>query len=241
MRSPHKEYFRHYSLTDPAYNIARIAGKSIREGASRYFSGKMLEIGCGTKAKALLVGEYVEEHVGLDHQDSQHDKSNVDLFGSAYDIPADDNSFDCVLSTAVLEHLEEPQKALNEAFRIPTPGGHAIYTIPLFWHLHEEPRDFFRYTKWGLRYLFENAGFEIIELKALSGFWITFGSGLAYYLHSFSWKPLKYLIRLFTIIGNFIFFAFDKIDKKLHPITERWTWTYFVVAKKPAKIPEGVL
>jgi len=180
-----KQYYKKYPISNPAFLVVRIAGKYIKDRAKRYFSGKMIEIGCGDKAKGCLVGEYVEEHIGLDHEESPHDKSNVDLVGSAYEIPKQDESFDCVLSTAVLEHLEEPQQALDEAYRVLKTGGYAIYTAPFFWHLHEEPRDFFRYTKFGLDHVFKKSGFEIVEIKPLSGFWITFGSELNYYINSY--------------------------------------------------------
>ncbi len=38
--------------------------------------------------------------------------------GSAYSLPYKDNSFDLVLCSEVLEHLEDPQKALKELFRV---------------------------------------------------------------------------------------------------------------------------
>ena len=58
----------------------------------------------------------------------------------------------------------------------------AIYTIPHIWHLHEEPRDFYRFTKHGIRYLFTKVGFEVEEITPLSGFWVTWGTMLAYYV-----------------------------------------------------------
>ena len=85
---------------------------------------------------------YVTEHVGLDHENTLHNKSKIDLFGTAYDIPAEVEHFDTFLCTAVFERLEEPDKAIREAKRILKKGGYAIYTVPLFWHIHEEPRDF---------------------------------------------------------------------------------------------------
>ena len=112
-----KEYYKKHPIISPSYLVARIAGEHIRDRASKYFSGNMIEIGCGDKTKGHLVGEYVEKHIGLDHQDCLHDISNIDLIGTAYEIPGKDESFDCILSTAVLEHLEDPQKALSEAFR----------------------------------------------------------------------------------------------------------------------------
>ncbi len=52
-----------------------------------------------------------------------HDKFKIDLFGTAYDIPVKDEHFDTVLCTAVLEHLEEPDKAIKEANRVLKRGG----------------------------------------------------------------------------------------------------------------------
>lgn len=94
------------------------------------------------------------------------------FFGSAYEIPAEDDAFDSALCTAVLEHLEEPESAIRECHRVLKPGACAVYTVPFIWHLHEEPRDFFRYSRYGLEYLFKKVGFEIVELEALSGFWV---------------------------------------------------------------------
>lgn len=57
----------------------------------------------------------------MDHFDTLHDKSNIDLFGTAYSISVDDASFDSALCTAVLEHLEEPELALRECYRAAFP------------------------------------------------------------------------------------------------------------------------
>lgn len=38
--------------------------------------------------------------------------------GSVYDLPYKDNSFDSIICTEVLEHLEEPAKALREMLRV---------------------------------------------------------------------------------------------------------------------------
>lgn len=224
-----KRYFAAVKITNPAHRAYRIASRRIRKAAEQHFRGRMLEIGCGSKTKALLVGDLVAEHIGLDHPDTPHDKSNIDLFGTAYDIPAENDSFDCILSTAVLEHLEEPEQALREAFRVLKPGGYAIYTAPLFWHVHEEPRDFYRYTSYGLDYLFRKAGFQILELAALSGFGVTFFTELNYFLTKFRKGPLFLLVDAAIIFNNMIAPVFDL--GKLRD--ERFTWMYLVLARKP--------
>lgn len=109
-----------------------------------------------------------------------------------------------------------------------------MYTIPLFWHLHEEPRDFYRYTKFGIQYLFEKVGFEIVELKSLSGFWVTFGSEFNYYISSLARGPLRILVKpvIAITINNLLFLALDIMDRKINRGTEKWSWMYLVVARE---------
>lgn len=205
----------------------RIGAKLIHNAAQKYLKGKLLDIGCGSKYKHLLIGDFVTEYIGLDHEHSPHNLEKVDIMGTAYDIPEKSDSFDSILCTAVLEHLEEPEQALCEAYRVLKSGGYAVYTIPLFWHLHEEPRDFYRFTKHGIRYLFEKTGFELVEIKASSGFWVTFGSEFNYYINRFKRGPLKLIIPLIIILNNLICLTLEKIDKP-----EEFTWMYLVVVKK---------
>lgn len=132
-----------------------------------------------------------------------------------------------------MEHLEEPERAIRECYRLLKPGGVAVYGVPFIWHLHEEPRDFFRYTKYGLQYLFEKVGFEIIELNALSGLWVTFGQLLVYNLYRVNRGPLRWL-RIIDAVGvliQLVSYVLDRVDK-----TEEWTWMYIIVARKPVSV-----
>jgi SAM-dependent methyltransferase len=197
---------------------------------AKHLKGRLVDIGCGTKPFKDVFSVYVTEHVGVDHEGTLHDRSGIDLFGTAYQIPAADSSFDSAICTAVLEHLEEPERALRECYRILKSGGIAVYTAPFIWHLHEEPRDFFRFSKYGLKYLFEKAGFDVQEIRALSGFWVTFGQLFVYNIYRFNVGPLRWLgvIPVLGLSVQTIAYLLDKIDK-----TEQWTWMYLVVAKKP--------
>lgn len=210
--------------------VNRIVERALSRVAPQYLSGRLIDIGCGTKPYSTLLAPYIIEHVGIDHEGTLHDKTRVDLFGSAYHLPVGDSSFDCALCTAVLEHLEEPEIALRECHRALRPGGYAVYTVPFIWHLHEEPRDFYRFSKYGLKYLFEKTGFKIVEIKPLSGFWVTFGQLLVYNLYRFNRGPLRWF-RIMDALGmliQFVAYGLDRIDK-----TEQWTWMYLVVARKP--------
>ena len=71
----------------------------------------------------MLAGQ-LEEHIGVGtHQCTLHEKSSVDLWGTAYAIPVESDSFDSALCTAVMEHLEEPEQALRECHRVLKAGG----------------------------------------------------------------------------------------------------------------------
>lgn len=206
-----------------------IHDRALKHFVSNYFEGRLIDIGCGTKPYQELLASYVTEHIGVDHQKTLYDKSTIDRFGTAYDLPAEDEEFDCALCTAVLEHLEEAKMALKECWRVLKRRGVAIYSVPFIWHLHEEPRDFYRFSKYGLKYLFEKAGFEIIEIKALSGFWVTFGQLFVYNIYRFNRGPLRFIpiIPAIGLIVQGISYLLDKIDK-----TEQWTWMYMVIARK---------
>ena len=93
--------------------INRVFEQKLRLFASRYCRGDLIDIGCGTKPYQALLAPYVTSHTGVDHEGTLHDKGNIDLFASAYDIPVEGATFDCAICTAVLEHLEERESLME--------------------------------------------------------------------------------------------------------------------------------
>lgn len=194
-----------------------IHDECLHDALKRFAKGKLIDIGCGEKPYVEMVKPYVIEHIGVDHEGTIHDKTNIDRIGTAYKIPAENGEFDSAICTAVLEHLEEPDEAIAECNRVLKTDGIAIYTTNLFWHVHEAPRDFYRYTKWGLMYLFEKNGFEIVELKPLSGFCVTFGQELIYYLWRFrrggKINPLYWIIPIIGMYIQGVCYLLNTIDR----------------------------
>jgi len=204
--------------------------KPLLKEAQRVFHGTLLDIGCGSKPYQSPMKSLVTHHFGLDYRDHQEGLARPDMLGTAYQLPLRANSVDSILSTSALEHLSHPLDALCEAFRVLRPGGYAIYTAPFIWHLHDEPHDYFRFSKYGLTQLFRESGFETIQIRALSGFWGTFGQLFVYYLYRFNIGPIKWL-HLMDVIGLFLqlaFYLLDALDR-----CEKWTCLYMVIAHKP--------
>jgi SAM-dependent methyltransferase len=91
-----------------------------------------------------------------------------DIVAPADKIPVEDQAFNAVLCTEVLEHVPAPWEVLSEFHRIIRPGGAVWITVPFTWPLHEQPHDYYRYTEFGLRHLLERAGFSQVEIAPLS-------------------------------------------------------------------------
>jgi SAM-dependent methyltransferase len=87
----------------------------------------------------------------------------VHIIGDAQALGIRDASFEVVLCTEVLEHLPEPQRAIDEIFRVLVPGGQLLLTTRFLFPIHDAPHDYFRFTKYGLRHLLRR--FEIVELQ----------------------------------------------------------------------------
>ncbi|MGB3081359.1 MAG: methyltransferase domain-containing protein [Candidatus Omnitrophota bacterium] len=211
--------------------IKKIVYDAIKKAAPKYACGVLLDIGCGEKPYESEFRPHVRDYIGLDHEKTIHDKSKIDIFTSAYDTTMEDNSVDTIICLSVLEHLERPLEAVSEMRRVLKSGGYAILTSPFFWHLHEEPRDFYRYTKYGIKYLLEENGFQIIELNPLTGFWVTFGQELVYYLWKFrkggKLNPLWWIVPTLGTLIQGVCYLLNKIDH-----SEGFTCAYLAIARK---------
>ena len=76
--------------------------------------------------------------------------------------------YDCVLSTQVLEHVEDPQGYLEECHRVLTPGGHLVLTTHGLFEDHACPYDYWRWTADGLKRLVGGVGLEVSSSKKMT-------------------------------------------------------------------------
>ena len=64
----------------------------------------------------------------------------------------------------VLEHTTNPLKAVNNIYKIINKGDFVLASVPFIFHIHDEPHDYFRFTKFGLKLLFKDfANVKIYE------------------------------------------------------------------------------
>lgn len=138
----------------------RLSGKLTRVTLERFISehattDRTLDIGAQNGPYA----RYFPNRIALDICRGQ----GVRILSDAQALAIADDAFEVVLCTEVLEHLREPQKAIDECFRVLSPGGRLLLTTRFLFPIHDAPHDYFRFTKYGLRYLLRR--FEILEMR----------------------------------------------------------------------------
>ena len=106
------------------------------------------------------------------------------------------NYFDTVIATHFLEHVVDPQKAVNEIYRVLKKEGICIISAPFIEHYHPNPKDYYRFSYDSLSHLFRKFGkVEIYHHgNKLQSIWQIFNIGVVKILLNF-FNPLIYLIK----------------------------------------------
>ncbi|GAA2533785.1 class I SAM-dependent methyltransferase [Mycolicibacterium diernhoferi] len=151
--------------------VASLVADFYQRTLPKWVSGDLVDLGCG---KAPLLGAYREHCSSIvlaDWANSLHENPLLDIvIDLNKPLQAFENeSFDVVVLSDVLEHIAEPSNLLSEISRILKPGGRLILNVPFLYQLHETPHDYFRYTQYALDRLIEKAGLEVKELVPLGG------------------------------------------------------------------------
>ena len=171
------------SLFDPAFLHWHYFTKNLT-WASRYATGTLVDLGCGTKPFARFFA--VERYFGLDvpffSGGIETTPATPDLYGNACVLPLCSQSVQTVAAFQILEHVTQPAALLREAVRVLVDGGVLVLTCPQAYPIHGHPHDYYRYTSNGLRYLLEEAGCEVVRLERNGSFGAYLGLMINVYL-----------------------------------------------------------
>ena len=110
----------------------------------------------GKEAVVLNLGS------GPHHVGGRTDIINVDLYAfpeadivaDATNLPIQSDSVDFIINTAMLEHVQTPEKIINEMHRVLKAGGGFICYVPFMAPFHAAPHDFHRWTIEGAKNYF---------------------------------------------------------------------------------------
>lgn len=190
--------------------------------------GSILDLGGGLRldrrggkvndGNARRYGEYLERPTVHFIVSDYTNKYAPDTVEDIHALTFADDSFDGLFCIAVLEHVYDPKKAAEEIVRVLKPGGCAFLYVPFLYRYHahsSDYRDYFRYSKDGIAYLFRQcSSIEICPVRGLfeSLLKVTPLSGIA---------PLRWLARLM-----------DECSPRMRRISRVQTSGYNVFIKK---------
>ena len=211
----------------PQYYIKGYTNNAI-DIAVKYSRGILVDIGCGRMPYREKFLKRVEKYIGVDSPDSSKyydGKIKPNIYADATSIPLPNGYCDTVLLSQVLEHLPDPDKSVKEAARILKKDGNLIVSTIQSYPLHDEPYDFYRYTKYGLKSLLERNGFRLLMVREDGNVFVQGFQGFNIYLmlilknlikNSFGKVFALMLTPIFltlTFISNLITYPLTYLDK----------------------------
>lgn len=125
----------------------------------------VVDLGCGARPYEELFPRSVR-YVGLDLQGNRD--ADV-VHGTDGRLPLPDEIATAVVSSQVLEHVEDADAYLRECRRILKPGGRLLLSTHGIWPWHPDPLDEGRWTASGLQRLATGHGFEVEHWEGVLG------------------------------------------------------------------------
>jgi SAM-dependent methyltransferase len=157
--------------------------------------GRVLDYGCADRPYRHLLPQ-TAEYVPADIPGNPEALVEVQPDGT---LPLESEGFDAVLSTQVLEHVQDPGVYLSECFRVLRPGGRMLLSTHGIMVWHPDPVDHWRWTCGGLRHALESAGFEVVRFEGVVGLAATgiqlLQDAVVYSLPRFLRKPFAFAMQ----------------------------------------------
>lgn len=216
----------------------------VQEKARSVSAGaRLLDVGAGTCPYRSLFShcdykthdfkKYTGEKLG-----GTTEYGTIDYESDIIDIPVPDSSFDAILCTEVLEHAEEPLKAVQEMVRILKPGGRMFLTAPLGSGLHQLPYHFYGgFTPEWYKLAAKKFNLRVIEITPNGGFFKLLSQECARVAWTFNnhrqlhGKHAENIYRLFNeLLPRYLF----DLDEKC--FIDQFTIGYHVEMVKPSAV-----
>jgi len=127
---------------------------------------RLLDVGCGQKPYESLFTPYTTAYVGVDPVENPA----AEVRGFVEELPIADASYEVAICIQVLEHCDDPAKAVSELARVTAPGGRVLVSTHGVMAYHPSPTDYWRWTHAGLEKVFrDNAEWASVKVSPASG------------------------------------------------------------------------
>jgi SAM-dependent methyltransferase len=203
-----------------------IAGAVQRFADSLPVGARLLDAGAGEGNYSFYFA--LQRYVGIDLAvgDARWNYSKLDVLGDLARLPFRDGVFDAAINVVTLEHVQEPAQVLRELARTLAPGGTLLLIAPHEWEEHQQPHDYYRYTRYGLDHLLRTAGFIEMDIRPVGGFFRLLSRRLLNALQFFP-GPLMILAAIFFVPPALVLPLLEPLDKR-----RNFTLGYICSARK---------
>ena len=136
----------------------------------RFAHGDLLDLGCGKAPLFMVYKEFAKSVTCIDWSNTLHANPYLDIEADINGpLPLPNSAFDTVILSDVFEHIRKPAHLMTEISRVLRPDGHLLMNVPFMYWLHEEPFDYYRYTRFALEDLFVMAGLKTVSITPIGG------------------------------------------------------------------------
>jgi SAM-dependent methyltransferase len=197
----------------------------------QYVRGRFIDLGCGDLP---FRDELIDRVTHYDSLDIFPQTEKVTYVTDIQDMAVVlGETYDSAICLEVLEHVPDPFRATREIYRILTPSAVLILSVPHLSRLHAEPNDYYRYTRHGLRYLLEQAGFEILELRQRGGLLTFLGHQVSTIILGTTWS-IPGMRQIAWFLNSWLIARFCFWLDQLLTVSGIFAAGYTIVAVKPA-------
>lgn len=186
--------------------------------SNKYFSGDLLDIGCGKMPYKKMIQEVakIDRYIGVDIENKIYQNFiKPDFYWDGKKLPFENDNYNSGMLIEVLEHVPNPEDVLKEINRVINNKGVLLITVPFLWTLHDVPNDEYRYTPFALKRMLKNTGYKIIEMESFGGWNASLASVLALYARrSLTGRKKIYASKLLKPLIKYLYKKDKKVDKK---------------------------
>ena len=190
-------------------------------------NARVLDAGAGECQYADHFRAFRYTALDLGIGDTSWSYQRLDVLGDLASMPFEDHTFDAALNIVTLEHVSDPAGVLAELYRCLKPGGRLLLITPLEWEEHQQPHDYFRYTRYGLEHLARKVGFTDVRIDAVGGFFRLLSRRLMNSVQFFPGAAVLLPVVCFGPVALALPFL-DTLDKK-----RNFTLGHICFARKP--------
>jgi SAM-dependent methyltransferase len=150
--------------------VADLIGQFYNKHVKHHATGRLVDLGCGKVPLFGTYRAYVSDVTCVDWAEPVDGENHLDFICDlSKPLPFREGEFHTIILSDVLEHIADPELLWSEMARILSPGGKLIMNTPFIYCLHDQPHDYYRFSKYALRRFAELNGFDVVYLEPLGG------------------------------------------------------------------------